>query len=100
MARDIHVIYQQKIYPWWWYVAYLIVNEKIGDLITNPVDATFGRAINGHINAYLNQGKMPPDEIATTVMNMADDLMAGRKMTIRAGDYIAVQKYLKKVGKE
>ncbi|MGA2161298.1 MAG: hypothetical protein ABSG28_03735 [Methanoregula sp.] len=93
---SIHVIWQNTVYPWWWKVAYLILHENFGDLVTNPVDEAFGRAINAHVNAYLNKGTMPPTEIAATVMNLADDVMAGRKMTIRAGDYIAVQNYMKK----
>jgi hypothetical protein len=42
---------------------------------------------------------MPPEEIAPTIMNLADDFAAGRQMCIRAGDYIAIQNYMRK-GKE
>lgn len=92
----IHIKYDKKVYPWWWIVAYLILHEKIGDRATLPVDEVFGREIIGHVNDYLNKGTMPPAEISATVMNLADDVMAGRRMTIRAGDYIAAQNYLKK----
>jgi hypothetical protein len=36
---------------------------------------------------------MPPEAIAPAILNMADDVMAGRQVSLRAGDYIAIQNF-------
>jgi hypothetical protein len=45
------------------------------------------------VKAYVEEGKMPPPEIETAIMNAADDYLEGRDITLRAGDYIALQSY-------
>jgi hypothetical protein len=66
--------------------------ERFADLIkTRPTEA-FVAMVREHAIAYV-QGKEPPAEIATAVMNAADDMLAGRTPTIRAGDYIALMNY-------
>jgi hypothetical protein len=39
---------------------------------------------------------MPPTEIAPAIINLVDDYKAGRDMTLRTGDYISLQNYLRK----
>ncbi len=85
--------------PWWWKVAYLIVNDGIQDIVAklkNPIDEKFNQFVTKQLQAYINDNKMPPAEIAPAIMNLADDFAAGREMTIRAGDYIAIQGYMRK----
>jgi hypothetical protein len=48
------------------------------------------------MNAFMQQGTMPPAEIAPAIMNLIDDQSSGRTMTMRAGDYISLQNYLRK----
>ena len=42
---------------------------------------------------------MPPEAIAPAVMNVADDVLAGRDVQLRAGDYIALQNFIRKPGR-
>jgi hypothetical protein len=49
--------------------------------------------VNDHVGAYLNKGVMPPEAIASAVINIADDFLAGREPVLRAGDYIAFQNF-------
>jgi hypothetical protein len=87
------------IVPFWWKVAYLIINEGIRDIadkFKNPIDERFNKVVTTHLKAYVDGNKMPPAEIAPAIMNLADDFAAGRQMCLRAGDYIAVQNYMRK----
>lgn len=43
------------------------------------------------VEAYLEKGVAPPADIAVPILNIADDVAAGRDVTIRAGDYVALQ---------
>lgn len=52
-----------------------------------------------HVKAYVENGKMPPKDIAPAILNLADDFIAGREVTVRAGDYIALQTHFKKQSK-
>ena len=58
-------------------------------------DERFFDVLGKHVEAYVHEGKEPPDMIASAVMNIADDFMAGRDLVIRAGDYIAVQNFMR-----
>ena len=59
-------------------------------------DARFFEELNQHVEAYLDEGKAPPDAIASAVMNVADDVLAGRDVQLKAGDYIALQNFMRK----
>jgi hypothetical protein len=86
------------VVPFWWKVAYLIINDGIkgiADKFKNPIDERFGQFVTKYLQAYVNENKMPPAEIAPAIMNLADDFAAGRQMCIRAGDYIAIQGYMR-----
>ncbi len=79
-------------------VAYLIIN---GDTVAAKAiqiapNEKFFKVIAEHVDAYIKDGKMPPEPIATAILNFADDLMANGKMTIRTGDYIAIQNHIRK----
>lgn len=81
------------------WVYYLIVVDRLADRFREVLeirpDARFFETLNEHVKAYLEDGKMPPDAIASAVMNVADDVMAGRDVQLKAGDYIAVQNFMR-----
>lgn len=80
-------------------VMYLIINgwlKEHEDVIHTAPNDNLYEVISKYTNAYLQDGVMPPAEIAPTIMNLIDDQKSGRKMTLRAGDYIALQNYLRK----
>lgn len=81
----------------WILVAYLMVDwrsEWAKEVKTKP-SKQFYSVLAKHMTAYLRHGKKPPADIAATIMNLTDDYLAGKQMTLRAGDYIAVQNHLR-----
>lgn len=88
--------------PWvlerWILVAYLIppgpiaAIEKLVNIKLNE------KAVNElyiHAKAYIEEAKMPPSEISSVVLNIVDDLAANRAPTLRTGDYVALQTYMR-----
>jgi hypothetical protein len=81
--------------PTW--VMYLIVVD--GVLTKNPfLEKTkptekFFDMINRHVTSYITEGKLPPEQIASAVFNIADDVMGNRQVTVRAGDYISLMEF-------
>jgi hypothetical protein len=84
------------------WVKYLVlVNwhaKELGNVIKQVPDAAFSKFLDSQVEAYLD-GKQPPTEIQSAVMNIADDYMSGREVTVRAGDYIALQNHFRSVRK-
>lgn len=83
----------------WILVAYLIINWRVKDLaerIQVRPEKGFYEVVAKHLRAYVQEGVMPPDDIAPAILNIADDYMAGRSMNLRAGDYIAIQNHLRR----
>ena len=81
------------------WVYYLIIVDKLAHqfekvLAARP-DDHFYETFSKHVQAYVKDGTAPPKAIETAVMNAADDFMAGRDITLRAGDYIAVQNFVR-----
>jgi hypothetical protein len=76
------------------WVKYLVlVNWHAGrfeNVLTAPADDAFSDFVETQVRTYLD-GTAPPESIQTAVMNIADDVAAGREVTLRAGDYIALQ---------
>jgi hypothetical protein len=85
--------------PSWGIVAYLIIDDvligRLGELVRIPPDGVFEKEVYKHLSAYVDKHEMPPDEIAPAILNMADDFMAGREITIRAGDYISLRSFFR-----
>jgi hypothetical protein len=81
------------------WVYYLIILERLADRFRDVIqarpDERFFHELNRHVEAYVNEGRMPPDAIASAVMNVADDVLAGRDVQLKAGDYIALQNYMR-----
>lgn len=80
------------------WVKYLVlVNwhaKQLGDLIEWIPDATFNEFIENQVQRYL-KGSELPKAIQSAIMNIADDYMAGREVTLKAGDYIALQNHFR-----
>jgi len=76
-------------------VMYLVIDrflaEKYEGLIHVEPEKEFYQFIAENMNAIMN-GKEIASEIEPTIMNLVDDKMSGRKMALRAGDYIALQR--------
>lgn len=100
MKRPTVSIAPEWIWERWMRVAYLIINWKIdrlADLVRTKPDEVFFKVVAEHVNAYVEQGVMPPDDIATAILNVADDYMAGQPLNLRAGDYIALQNHVRQM---
>ena len=78
-------------------VMYLIVIDqmlkKYKDLVIERPTDKFDQMLREVVMTHVIDGKEPPTPIRTAVMNVADDMMAGREVTLRAGDYIALMEY-------
>jgi hypothetical protein len=71
-------------------------NREFSDVLAKAPEKQLYEMISTHMNAFMQQGTMPPAEIAPAIMNLIDDQSSGRTMTMRAGDYISLQNYLRK----
>jgi len=94
---SINVIFNE----WKWHhirLYYLVVADNIFDKnqISANLSPGFESVTYGYAKAYIEKGEMPPPEIAPAILNMADDYLSGREVTIRAGDYIAIQNHMRK----
>ncbi len=78
-------------------VMYLVIVDKLVgkhiDVMKLGPTEKFQQMVREQVMNYVHEGKEPPAEIATAIMNIGDDLMAGRDLIIRAGDYIALMNY-------
>lgn len=90
------------ITPPWWKVAYLIIPDwdrfdkgllEGFENIVRGQDKAFNKLVDTHLSAYLEKGVTPPAAISGAILNIAEDVVAGRTPTLRAGDYIALQTY-------
>ncbi len=82
----------------WCLASYLILNVHFGDLVElaeKELPESFVKEMARHVYGYLYENKLPPAEIQQTVLNVSEDLMAGRAVQMRAGDYIAAQKFFR-----
>ena len=83
-------------------VMYLVIVDQLAtrrkDLLRFKPEEKFFDLIHEHVMAYAMDGVEPPKEIASAVMNIADDMMSGRETVIRAGDYIDLMDYSHEMG--
>ncbi len=79
---------------------YVVINDRIlenfGYMFQSEPGKEFYELIAKHMNSYLQDRTPLPAEIEPAIMNLLDDYVAGRKLTLRAGDYIALQTYFRK----
>jgi hypothetical protein len=78
------------------WVKYLVlVNwhaRKLGDIFEAAADAKFTAFVEDQVQRYMS-GKKPHAAIESAVMNIADDYVCGRNVTLKAGDYIALRNH-------
>ncbi len=89
---------QMQIDRHWCLPSYLIINHHFGDLVQlgdRELPAGFSKEMARHVYGYLYEGVKPPAEIEQTVLNVSEDLMAGRQVQLRAGDYISAQRFFR-----
>jgi hypothetical protein len=82
----------------WCLASYLIINwdlQELVDLADRELPASFTKELATHVYGYLYEAKMPPAELQQVVLNVAEDVVAGRNVQLRAGDYIAAQQFLR-----
>ncbi|MCF6147075.1 MAG: hypothetical protein E3K37_00270 [Candidatus Kuenenia sp.] len=84
-------------------VMYLVIGpdglKKYRDIIDIGINEQLGEVVGKYLNAHINEGATPPQEIAPTILNIADDVLSGRSPTLRAGDYIALQQFIRQGAK-
>lgn len=84
--------------PHWWKVAYKIppmLDDRLLEMAQIAPDSQFERVVTKWVSAVVKEGATPPADIAPAIWNLANDLMSGRDMVIRTGDYIAIQQHLR-----
>jgi hypothetical protein len=64
------------------------------DMLKVKSDA-FQHFVQESVHSYI-KGEKVDAEIQTSIMNIADDILAGRDATMRAGDYVALMGFAKK----
>ena len=78
---------------------YLIINylskDKLKYTEIQP-DRSFYIEVSKIVESYMRQGIEPPQEIATAIYNIADDITTGRDVVLKMGDYISLQGFLRR----
>lgn len=81
-------------------VMYLVIvdwlrKDKIELVKMRPTERFFDM-LREEVTAHVLEGREPPAAIASAVMNISDDVMSGRDVVIRAGDYITLMDFARK----
>ncbi len=78
-------------------VMYLIIPDwvakEVAELVRVRPTERFFEMVQREVFAHMVERKAPPAAIATAVMNIADDVMAGRDVVLRTGDYLALMNH-------
>ena len=69
-----------------------IIDKKI---LLGKASRDLAQTVDKYVSAYLYEKKMPPAEIATAILNVADDVMKKRNIVLRSGDYIALKNFMR-----
>ncbi len=72
---------------------------RVREVINKGLDARFTAVAGRHLKAFMREGVEPPAAIAGAIRNFADDVVKGGEINVRAGDYVAVQSFIKAGGK-
>lgn len=100
MFEYTRLIYQIMDKIWWRKILVMYLYpppfdmRRMQDILTKGLDPAFGKVVTQHLKAYMTAGVAPPAAIESTIMNFADDMVAGRPVSVRTGDYIAVQNFI------
>lgn len=80
-------------------VMYLVIVDKMmvkyRDLMMVRPTEKFQDMVYKEVMAHVIDQKAPPKAIRSAILNLADDMQAGREVTLRAGDYIDLMNYAK-----
>ncbi|MCF8383827.1 MAG: hypothetical protein K9G39_09625 [Chlorobium sp.] len=80
-------------------VMYLVIVDKLlqrqSDLLKVKPSEKFFDMVREQVISHLIDGKEPPEQIAGPILNIADDMLAGREVVMRSGDYITLMNYAK-----
>ncbi len=78
---------------------YLVIVDKLlqrqSDLLKVKPSEKFFDMVREQVISHLIDGKEPPEQIAGPILNIADDMLAGREVVMRSGDYITLMNYAK-----
>ena len=78
-------------------IMYLIVIDKMlmkyRDMMKVRPTEKFFNMVHEQVMNHVIDGEEPPMQIHSAIMNIADDMMSRRDVTLRAGDYIALMNY-------
>lgn len=96
--RNIRVAVPEWILRRWILVAYLYPPPvaEFSKYAEVELDAKAVKVLHTHVKAYMEKDTIPPAEICSVVMNVADDLANNRAPTLRTGDYVALQSFIRK----
>lgn len=75
------------------------LTNQVKQVLTKGLDTKFIAIAGRHLEAFMAEGVEPPSAIAGAIRNFADDVIRGDGVNVRAGDYVAVQSYIKGGGK-
>ena len=82
-------------------VMYLVIIDKMlmkyKDIMRVRPTEKFFTMVHEQVMSHVIDGKELPAQIQPTIMNIADDMMAGRDVTLRAGDYISLMNYAREM---
>ena len=97
LKRRVNVeVIADGIREFWCKACYLLINWRIGELKKHgkwEISTELYKEVAEHLYNYVYKDKMPPEPIAQTIMNAADDFVRGQPVRFRAGDYIALENY-------
>ena len=81
----------------WCLACYLMPDLAPGIINSLPIlNQNFVNFVAQQLSDFVFEKKTPPSEIASALMNMAEDLYKGRTIEMKTGDYIAMQNYYRK----
>ena len=71
-------------------------DRDVAENLAIAPDDKFYEFLAKHMNAYLDEGTTPPVEITTAILNISEDFLTDKIITMRTGDYVALQSYFRK----
>jgi hypothetical protein len=100
LMEDISILVDEGMIERKAIVPYMAMSDKLindfGNVLKASPNQEFFKMIAEYMNGYMQRGEKPPEEIASAIFNLVDDMGTGRELTLKAGDYIALQNYLRK----
>lgn len=100
MANRYTLVLPKWMLKKWWLVAYKIppdLRGKFKELHEFEPDERFEALLTKYVAAAL-EGKEVPEAIAPAILNLTNDVLSGREMMIRTGDYISLQAFARQGG--